>query len=218
MKILALADEPCQVYWGTDARTRLAGIDLILSCGDLPHHYLEYLTNYTTAPIGYVNGNHDREQPGGCLCAEDTVVKCCGLRIAGLGGSIRYDPHAEHQYTEQEMTRRAAKLNRAIRKAGGVDILLAHSPARGLNDGPDFAHTGFDCFNRLLDEHTPDYFIHGHVHFSYNPALPRVVQRGETTVINACERHLFELADRPAPAPKPAKGLWYRFFSSDPVR
>jgi len=217
VKILALADDPCAVYWGSDARTRLAGIDLILACGDLPQNYLEYLTNFTTAPIVYVNGNHDKDAPGGCLSAEETVVHCCGLRIAGLGGSIRYDPYAQHQYTEKEMDRRAAKLRRAIRKAGGVDILLAHAPARGLNDGPDYAHTGFACFNRLLDEFTPEYFIHGHVHFSYNPALPRVVQRGSTTVINACERYLFELPDRPAPARRPAR-WWERLFLSTTER
>lgn len=192
MKILALSDEPCSVYWGEDARARLQGIDLILACGDLPHHYLEYLTNFTTAPVIYVHGNHDCESPDGCICADDRLVVYKGVRILGLDGCIRYDPKATYQYTERQMARKAARLRRAVARAGGVDILLTHSPARGLNDGTDPAHIGFACFNRLLEEYAPKYFIHGHVHISYNPAQPRLQKHGATTVINACERYLLD--------------------------
>ena len=195
MKILTLSDEPCRALWQEDARSRLEGIDLILSCGDLPRAYLEFLTNFTTAPIVYVHGNHDKVSPEGCISAEDKLIVWRGIRILGLGGSIRYDPKAVHQYTEQEMARRVARVRRTAAKAGGIDILLTHSPARGLNDGSDPAHKGFECFHQLLEEFQPKYFVHGHVHISYNPAQPRLQQRGEVTVINASERYLLDAAD-----------------------
>ena len=43
MKILAISDVPSKLLWDESVRKRLEGIDLILSCGDLPKKYLEYL-------------------------------------------------------------------------------------------------------------------------------------------------------------------------------
>ena len=77
VKILAISDVPSKLLWDESVRKRLEGIDLILSCGDLPKKYLEYLTNFTTAPILYVHGNHDgsykESEPGGCICVDDAV-------------------------------------------------------------------------------------------------------------------------------------------------
>ena len=145
MKILAISDVPSKLLWDESVRKRLEGIDLILSCGDLPKKYLEYLTNFTTAPILYVHGNHD--------------------------GSY------------------------------GIDILLTHAPASGLNDGTDKAHKGFQVFNDLMDQYQPKWFIHGHMHLNYGANLPRVCTRGGTTVINATERYEFEIPD-PVQVPK----------------
>ena len=88
--------------------------------------------------------------------------------------------------------------------------MLTHSPAAGLNDGDDRAHKGFACFNDLLEEYQPKWFVHGHVHLSYNANLPRVCTHGQTTVINATERYTFEIPD---PDPVARK----RFFWNDPA-
>ena len=61
MKILAISDVASKALWCPQCRERLEGVDLILSCGDLPRTYLEFLTNFTAAPILYVHGNHDKE-------------------------------------------------------------------------------------------------------------------------------------------------------------
>lgn len=211
MKILAISDIPSKALWDYCTRERLEGIDLILSCGDLPKRYLEHLTNFTAAPILYVHGNHDGSyqdnEPGGCTCIDDDVYVYNGLRIMGLGGSIRYNREDTYQYTELSMRIRAAKLRHKAHKAGGIDLLLTHAPACGLNDGEDLAHRGFECFNRLLDEYQPRWFVHGHIHLSYDPKLPRVCQRGATTVINATERYLFEVPDPVVPdTPRQRRG------------
>lgn len=90
------------------------------------------------------------------------------------------------------MERRVARLSSKIRRMGGVDIIVAHAPVRGCNDGEDPAHMGFDCFNAMLGQFQPKYFVHGHVHLNYG-RIPRCAQCGETQVINAYERYTFEL-------------------------
>ena len=104
------------------------------------------------------------------------------------------------------MRRRVHKLEHQAHKRGGIDLLLTHAPAKGLNDGDDCAHRGFECFNEILDEYQPKWFIHGHVHLNYDAKLPRVCTRGNTTVINATERYVFEIPD-PDPAEE-RKTLW----------
>ena len=220
MKILAISDVASKALWSPLCRERLEGIDLILSCGDLPRAYLEFLTNFTPAPILYVHGNHDEcyveQEPGGCICIDDEVYVWKGLRVMGLGGSIRYNQDSPFQYTEQQMRRRISRMRSKVRRLGGIDLLLTHSPARGLNDGDDLPHRGFECFNTLLDTLKPQWFVHGHIHLSYDFRLPRVCTHNGITVINATERYIFEVPDfedRPA-----AKTFFLRSFLSSLTR
>ena len=220
MKILAISDVASKALWGPQCRERLEGVDLILSCGDLPRAYLEFLTNFTAAPILYVHGNHDKsyaaQEPGGCICVDDGVYVWRGLRVMGLGGSLLYNQESPYQYTERVMRRRIAKLRPKVRRLGGIDLLLTHAPARGLNDGEDLPHRGFECFNELLDELQPQWFVHGHIHLSYDCKLPRICTRGATTVINATERYLFDVPDIDY---KPAKRFFFfQSFSASFIR
>ena len=147
------------------------------------------------------DGSYKESEPGGCICVDDAVYVWKGLRIMGLGGCNRYNRDDTFQYTEAEMRRRVRKLWLAARRAGGIDILLTHAPASGLNDGTDKAHKGFQVFNDLMDLYQPKWFIHGHMHLNYGANLPRVCTRGGTTVINATERYEFEIPD-PVQVPK----------------
>ena len=93
MKILLLADQAEPTLWEHLDKRKLEGVELVLSCGDLPASYLSFLTCFTPAPILYIRGNHDdrydKHPPEGCECIEDQVVTVGGLRILGLGGSMR---------------------------------------------------------------------------------------------------------------------------------
>ena len=210
MRILAVADEESKYFYDYYSPGKLDGFDLILACGDLRKEYLEFLATLAHCPVLYVHGNHDDSfdaaPPGGCICVDDQVYTWKGLRIMGLGGSQRYNKEDTYQYTEKAMRRRAHKLEHQAHKKGGIDLLLTHAPAKGLNDGDDRAHMGFECFNEILDEYQPKWFIHGHIHLNYNAKLPRVCTRGNTTVINATERYVFEIPD-PDPAEE-RKSLW----------
>ena len=200
MRVLAIADEADRRLWDMLDKQLLEGVELILSAGDLPAEYLSFLTCFTHAPILYVHGNHDvryeTKPPEGCICVEDDVVNVGGVRVLGLGGSIRYKP-GSCMYTEEEMAKRIRKAKLRIKSAGGVDIVLTHAPARGLGDGDDLAHKGFECFLPLLDAEKPQYLIHGHVHKAYNGStFKREREYGVTRVINANGRVFFDVEPR----------------------
>lgn len=166
MRILVISDEESKSLWDYYDESKLKGIDLILSCGDLSPKYLSFLVTFAKAPLLYVYGNHDVAEPEGCICIEDQIYEYKGLRILGLGGSMRYKP-GPHQYTEAQMRRRIALLWWQLIRKRGFDILLTHSPAYQLGDGDDLPHRGFQCFLELMDKYKPKYFIHGHMHLNY---------------------------------------------------
>lgn len=198
MKILAIADEESKCLWDYYDKEKLKGIDLIISCGDLDPRYLSFLVTLSGAPVLYVHGNHDDKYakipPEGCICIEDQIYVHEGVRILGLGGSMRYCSGA-HQYTEREMKRRAAKLWLKLFRHQGFDILVTHAPAYQLNDGRDLPHQGFQVFRTLIEKYRPKFFLHGHVHMSYGRNHKRYDKYQDTHVINAFERCIFEFED-----------------------
>lgn len=192
MKLLLISDQEEPYLWDYYKPGRLNGYDLILSAGDLKPAYLRFLVTMANRPLLYVHGNHDvcyaSDEPEGCDCVDGLFTVCKGLRILGFGGCCWYNG-MPHQYTEKQMERRIRKTRRAVKKAGGVDIILTHAPARGFGDGDDPAHRGFDCFTRLIEEYRPRFFIHGHQHLNYKTFSERIQHCGETTIINACGRY-----------------------------
>lgn len=196
MRILVLADKESPALWDHFEKSRLEGIDLILSCGDLHPHYLSFLATFFDGPVLYVHGNHDDKYditpPEGCICIEDQIYEYNGIRILGLGGSMRYK-NGPHQYSQNEMNRRIRKLSFKLWRKHGFDILLTHSPAWQFNDGEDLPHIGFRGFCYLMEKYTPRYFVHGHVHMSYGRQFRRLSAYGKTAVINAYERYVIEL-------------------------
>ena len=198
MKILALADEESKYLWDFFEKSKLEGIDLIISCGDLDPQYLSFLVTLSSVPVLYVHGNHDgkyeKRPPEGCTCIDDQIYVHNGVRIMGLGGSMRYRP-GPHQYTEQEMEKRVTKMWPQIFMKRGFDILVAHAPAYQLNDGEDLPHRGFRVFRTLMDKYHPRFFLHGHIHQTYGKEYKRYDKYQDTHVINAYERCVFDFDD-----------------------
>lgn len=196
MRILALADEESKYLWDYFEKSKLDNIDLIVSCGDLAPQYLSFLATYAKVPVLYVHGNHDscysETPPDGCICIDDTLYEYNGLRILGLGGCKCYN-FGEHQYTDKEMQARYRKLKFKIWRKKGIDILVTHAPAYQINDSEDLPHSGFQCFNRILDEQSPKLFLHGHIHKTYGRDFKRETEYKNTKIINAYERYIIDL-------------------------
>ncbi len=198
MRILAIADEESKALWDYFDRSMLEGIDLIISCGDLDPRYLSFLVTFYSGPVLYVHGNHDGKYeqipPEGCTCIENKLFVYKGVRILGLGGSMRYKP-GPHQYTESEMKQRVTRLWFQLFRRRGFDILVAHAPAYQLNDGRDLPHQGFKIFRTLMEKYKPKFFLHGHVHLTYGRNYKRYDKYMDTHVINAYERCVFDFED-----------------------
>lgn len=206
MKILAVTDEPVERLYPLASSGHFADVELILSCGDLPYPYLEYLVTMLSVPLCYVPGNHDPEydpcldttRAEGCTNLDGRVARVRGLTIAGLGGSPRYHPEGVNQYSQSEMTRRAQRLalslfwNR-IRSRHSFDLLITHAPPFGIHDEDTQAHRGLRAINWLIGWAKPRYHLHGHVHFHRRNLTPSVTKLGQTTIINVFPYQVIEI-------------------------
>lgn len=195
MKILLIADKEHKALYDFFDRERWGDIDLILSAGDLKPAYLRFLVTMINKPLFYVRGNHDqnytKDPPHGCVDIHGKIVEFQGLRILGLEGSSWYNGKGV-QYTERQMWRKVIKLWPRLKFGNGIDIILTHNPAFGLNDGKGHAHRGFKSFRYLIDTFSPRYFIHGHQHLSY-AMRNRIIQYKDTQIINAYEYYMLEI-------------------------
>ncbi len=215
MKLLAVADEECKALWDYYTPDKLEGVELIVGCGDLNRHYLEYLATVVPVPVFYVHGNHDEnydnQPPEGAVCIDDDVIEYHGLRIAGLGGSCRYRTGA-WQFTEAEMKKRVNRLRGKIERHRGLDVLVTHAPLHGYGDMNDLAHRGFTVFRDLLDRYHPQLMLHGHIHMNYGANIQREYQYGSTRIVNCYERVRLDV--EPAP-PRPQHRLMSRLWQRD---
>jgi Icc-related predicted phosphoesterase len=208
LRILAVADKVAELVYGPSIRKYFGDVELVLSCGDLPYEYLEYIVTMLSVPLFFVHGNHDRQwkqtergiepaYPGGCVDLHGRVVAYGGLLIAGLEGSLRYKP-GPYQATDWEMAWQIRRMwprllfNRLY--AGRyLDILLTHAPPRGVNDREDPCHRGFGSLVRFMDRFAPRYLIHGHVHL-YGHSEPWRATYGNTEVLNAFGYRVIEVS------------------------
>ncbi|UUV35160.1 metallophosphoesterase [Amycolatopsis roodepoortensis] len=215
MKALVVADEVEERLWTSAVRNHPA--DLVIGAGDLPYDYLEFLAGALDVPCVFVPGNHDPDLsgytrygglsmkdgfpavwpgPAGGVNADGRIVDVGGLRIAGLGGSVRYND-GPNQWTQRQQARRARRLVRRARlrrwrDGRDVDVLLTHAPPRHCGDREDPPHRGFDCLHRTIELLRPKWLLHGHIHPHGEPVPDRVV--GGTTVRNVVGYRIMEFS------------------------
>jgi len=206
LKILAVSDVVVDRLYSAHFAEHFRDVEIILSCGDLPFEYLEFLVSALNVPLLYVPGNHDPQcnetnpavQALGCDLLDKRVRRVKGLNMAGLGGSIRYKPDPSNQYTQAGMYLRIISflpglLRQRIRTGGVLDIMIAHSPPRNIHDENDPAHIGFLAFRDFIRVFKPRYFLHGHTLVYKRNLLPTVTQLGSTTIINVYPYRLLEV-------------------------
>ncbi|MEM7533962.1 MAG: metallophosphoesterase [Chloroflexota bacterium] len=209
MRTLVISDNVEPILYSAAIQQRVGDIDLIISCGDLPFYYIEYIVSMLNRPCYYVYGNHGREveyqggdwrqktEPQGAFNLHTKVVKEGPLLMAGLEGSIRYNNAPKFQYTNSQMWGNVAKLvpsllyNR-VRYGRWLDVLVAHSPPRGIHDKPDRAHQGFTSFLKFMQWFKPRYLLHGHIHLYRRDTVVRT-QYYDTEVINVYPYQILDL-------------------------
>ncbi len=205
LRVLVVSDIVNNSFYSSQVKDLAGNVDAIISCGDLPVYYLDYLASSLLKPLFYVCGNHDhyndpdagdnlsvgakvsRHYAFGGTNLDSRVEKINSVIFAGLEGSILYN-YGEHQYTERQMQRKILGLAPALyfnKLTTGrfLDVLVAHSPPRGIHDGNDTAHMGFKAFLKFIRRYRPKYLLHGHTHI-YDVNYKRIFEYEGTKVIN----------------------------------
>ena len=199
MKLLAVSDVELGFIYNTGIAQRFSDVDLVVSCGDLPYYYLEFIVSMLDKPLYFVRGNHagtvengvggPRTSPWGAIDLHRRVLRAeCGLLLAGVEGSLRYN-NGPNQYTQGEMWTMVlqmvpALLINKLRFGRYLDIFVSHAPSWGIGDMEDLPHQGIKAFRWLVETFQPAYHLHGHIHI-YRTAKLAPTRVGATTVINA---------------------------------
>jgi len=220
LRLLVISDVVNSKLYSPQVAELSNKVDLIVSCGDLPMYYLDYVATTIGKPLFFVCGNHDnydlktvnrsvvsrfysnfpdfdRENlKMGGLNLDGKVENYKGFIFAGLEGSFFYNK-GEHQYNEQEMGRKINKLlaklllNKLF-KGRYLDVLVTHAPPFGIHDREDLAHKGFKNFLNFIHNFSPAYLIHGHSHI-YDNREERITLVGNTKVINCYDYMLIDI-------------------------
>jgi Icc-related predicted phosphoesterase len=213
VRILAICDEVDGRLYGPGLAERRGQYDLLLSCGDLPPYYLDFVASTLSVPIYGVHGNHDaslaRARDGeeqvdwGMEELHGRIVHEQGLLIGGLDGCRRYNK-GSYQFTEQGMRWQIAQmlpqlLANRLRHGRYLDILVTHAPPRHIHDREDRPHQGFEVFRWFLRTFRPRYHLHGHIHI-YDKRTVTRTEYCDTVVLNA-----YPYRDLMVPAARHAK-------------
>lgn len=212
MRALIVSDKVEPILYSPAITRRAGDVDLVLSCGDIPFYYLEFIVSMLNKPTYYVFGNHGREveyqsgkggdwqekrSPMGATNLHCTTVKDGSLLLAGLEGSMRYNNAPRFQYSDTAMWNNVMRLipnlmmNRT-RYGRYLDVLVAHSPPYGIHDKPDLPHTGFRSFLKFMRWFKPRYLLHGHIHLYRHDEVTHT-QYYDTEVINIYPYQILDL-------------------------
>jgi hypothetical protein len=198
MRILSVSDTEIGFIYSPLIVERFHNTDIVISCGDLPYYYLEYIVSMLNVPLYYVRGNHaspieitsggERTYPWGAVNLNQRVIEDdTGLLLAGLEGSLQYN-RGPYQYTQAEYWFKAfrlvpALLRNKIKTGRYLDILVTHAPPWEIHTADDLPHRGIKAFRWLIDVFKPAVHLHGHIHI-YRQDTERETRVGTTRVIN----------------------------------
>lgn len=206
-KILAISDVESQYLYKAIGGKIFKDIDFIISCGDLPYHYLEYMVSMSNRDLFYVRGNHahkveigEKRRSKGPQGARDLHMKTIkapgGVILAGIEGSLLYN-YGPHQYSQAQMWNMVFRMIpkmciNYMRHNRFLDILVTHAPPWKINDQEDLPHQGIKAFRWLLEVFRPRYHLHGHTMDYINKEGMRTTF-GDTEVINVTGYQIIEI-------------------------
>ncbi len=137
MKILCVADATDSLIYSAQSKKLFGDCDFVISAGDLPLRYYDYIMTIQSKNLYYVYGNHNLEQfrdvmkrggydamasfnatgemklmphfGGDLIDGKCIYDKKNDLIIMGLGGSMLYN-YGDSQYSEKQMQWRIRKM------------------------------------------------------------------------------------------------------------
>jgi len=94
MKILVVADRVQDYIYSPGLKERMPEVELVLSCGDLPFYYLEFIVSSLNVPLLYVFGNHNTFEYSERRSTQQVSDFAIGPihKMRGQGGQIKWAP------------------------------------------------------------------------------------------------------------------------------
>ena len=183
MRALVLADrDPHRL----DALIAAERPEAIVTLGDLDAWSLDALRGFDGPKLG-VYGNHCDGvymRDLGIINLHGRAGRLRGVRYGGLEGCIAYKPIGLHLYTEQQ-------VDGILSDMPPVDVMVCHSPPRGINDEEGRAHRGFIALREYVERTCPQMLLHGHT------APRELVHRfGDTQIVYVKGHAMIDLPDR----------------------
>lgn len=198
MNLLTISDVEIGIIYSPQIRERFKAVDLVISCGDLPYYYLEYIISMLNVPLYYVRGNHAvkmeygdhgaHTHPWGAIDLHRRCVRdSSGLLMAGIEGSLQYN-YGPYQYSQSQMWSLVLSLipgllYNKIRHGRYLDIFVTHAPPWKIHDLDDRPHQGIKAFRWLIRVFQPAYHFHGHIHIYRHDTITQTLV-GRCQVIN----------------------------------
>ena len=194
MKILCVSDHIDPLVYTNSIKNRFSGVDLILSAGDLPADYLNFIASGLNKPLLFVFGNRYADktakkavQDSGLTHAGSKIIREGELIVAGFGGSV-HNGREPNRYTEFQLYLNILKLTPKMiyyRLFHGrfADILLTHAPPGEVK-----------AFLFFIKVFKPKYMVHGHIHL-YDISETRCTRKMETEVINAFNHYVIDTGE-----------------------
>ena len=172
MKLLALADR--RISESLPDLIERESIELVLLLGDLKFIDICDLVDAKIPIIG-VYGNHCISDYMAEIHAMNAHLKLCsvkGFNIFGFEGCPYYKGE-DHEFSQEEANSLIGS------NSPKCDILIAHSPASGINSSHQAPHQGFEALKQYLEVHSPKYFFHCH---SYPPESQKISRFNKTII------------------------------------
>lgn len=187
MKILAFSDLHLSRGRAADLVAASAGAGLVIAAGDFCNMRVGLddamaLISDITAPIIAVPGNAESEDelaaaaPPNMTVLHGTGTMAKGLRLFGLGYGVPVTPFGPWSCDLTEDFA-AGMLDRCA----GADILITHSPPKGVADLTSMgASVGSTAIRAAIERVQPRLAVCGHIHDSWG----RRGRIGDTEVVN----------------------------------
>jgi Icc-related predicted phosphoesterase len=164
VRLLVIADTTPRLGVGLAEYVAAHDIDAVVTVGDLTRFDLEGIDRLSVPTLG-VYGNHCDGRYLKDLGIKNLHLRGAvvgGLSFTGLQGCVRYKPGTtDILYTQRQ-------YRWLVKRLRSADVLVTHSPPRGINDHEDQAHVGIEALRKWLDRVQPRVLIHGHTY----PAQP----------------------------------------------
>jgi Icc-related predicted phosphoesterase len=208
LKILAISDVEQSTLYGPQIRDRFEDAAFVISCGDLPFDYLDYIISSLNKPLYYVHGNHSFQMefekagqqsspPGGTNLHRKALRGPGGWLLAGIEGCISYNG-GPHQYTQTQMWNHVLSLGPVLMRnklmyGRYLDVLVTHAAAWRVDDREDPAHQGSKALRWAIEVFKPSYHLHGHVHL-YRRDEPFQLWHNGTKVVNVYGHRLLDVS------------------------